>query len=95
MHRRALPADQGMLFVYPQHGHHCMWMRNTALPLSVAFLDESGAVINIADMAPRSDTLHCASAPARYALEMNRGWFRQRGIEAGTRIDIPAALPTQ
>ena len=92
MHRNALPADQGMLFVYPQNGRHCMWMRNTTLPLSVAFLDERGRVINIADMAPLDDARHCASDPARYALEMNRGWFRQHGISAGMRIDIPTAI---
>jgi len=91
MHRDALAADQGMLFVYPQAGRHCMWMRNTMLPLSVAFLDEDGAVINVADMAPQSDALHCAATPARYALEMNRGWFRQHGIDSGMRIEIPAA----
>jgi len=93
MHRAALAADQGMLFVYPQNGRHCMWMRNTTLPLSVAFLDIDGDVINIADMTPESDDLHCAAAPARYALEMNAGWFQQHGIGAGVRIDIPTSIP--
>jgi uncharacterized membrane protein (UPF0127 family) len=65
-----------------------MWMRNTLLPLSVAFLDEYGDVINIAEMAPRSDTQYCPSAPARYALEMNAGWFQQHGIGAGMRVRI-------
>ena len=88
MHRATLAANQGMLFVYPQSGRHCMWMRNTLLPLSVAFLDEDGDVINIAEMAPRSDTQYCPSAPARYALEMNAGWFQQHGIGAGMRVRI-------
>jgi uncharacterized membrane protein (UPF0127 family) len=92
MHRDTLAADQGMLFVYPQNQRHCMWMRNTTLPLSVAFLDEDGEVINIADMAPQSDAWHCASAPARYALEMNAGWFQQHGIGAGMRITVPTAV---
>ena len=92
MHRHALPRDRGMLFVYPQSRRHCMWMRNTPLALSVAFLDEDGDVLNVADMAPRSDARHCASAPARYALEMNAGWFQQHDIGAGTRIEIPVAI---
>jgi uncharacterized membrane protein (UPF0127 family) len=92
MHRHALPPNRGMLFVYPRSGRHCMWMRNTALSLSVAFLNEDGDVINVADMAPRSDARHCASAPARYALEMNAGWFKQHEVGAGTRIEIPAAI---
>ena len=92
MHRDVLAADRGMLFVYPQDRRHCMWMRNTTLPLSVAFLDEGGAVINIVEMAPQSEARHCAAAPARYALEMNAGWFRQRDIGAGMRIEIPTAI---
>lgn len=92
MHRHALPRDRGMLFIYPQSGCYCMWMRNTPLPLSVAFLDEDGDVINVADMAPWSDARHCASAPARYALEMNAGWFQQHDVGAGTRIEIPVSI---
>jgi hypothetical protein len=86
MKRNALAANRGMLFVFPDSATHCMWMRNTHIPLSVAFLDEKGAIINIADMQPESDKNHCARRPARYALEMNSGWFRTRGIAAGTRI---------
>jgi hypothetical protein len=81
-----------MLFVFDAPERICMWMRNTMLPLSVAFLDEDGEVLNIADMAPRSDVRHCASAPARYALEMNAGWFQQHGIAAGMRITVPTAI---
>lgn len=92
MHRHTLLADQGMLFIYPQAGRHCMWMRNTTLPLSVAFLDEDGTVINITEMAPQSDAGHCAAAPARYALEMNAGWFEQHGIGAGMRIQLRPAI---
>ena len=63
-----------------------MWMKNTYVPLSVAFLDESGAIINIADMQPLTEQSHCAARPARYALEMAQGWFAQRGIKAGAKI---------
>lgn len=93
MHRTALPADQGMLFLYPDDGHHCMWMRDTHLPLSVAFLDGRRVVLNVAEMAPQTDTLHCAARPARYVLEMPAGWFDRHGVGVGTRLDfqVPAA----
>lgn len=86
MHRTALPPNGGMLFVFEETAAHCMWMKNTLLPLSVAFLDETGAIINIADMQPHSEDSHCAARPARYALEMAQGWFAERGIRAGTRL---------
>lgn len=86
MHRRSLAPQQGMLFVFAQATIQCMWMRNTLLPLSVAFLDEQGHILNIEDMAPQTEDHHCAAAPARYALEMNKGWFAQKGIKPGTRL---------
>jgi len=86
MHRRNLPAHEGMLFVFPSAQRHCMWMRNTLLPLSVAFLDEQGRILNVEDMQPQTETSHCAAGPARYALEMNRGWFASRALKAGFSI---------
>jgi len=86
MQRRSMAPQQGMLFVFPQAARHCMWMRNTLLPLSVAFLDEGGRILNIEDMQPQTEDNHCAAAPARFALEMNRGWFAARGLKPGTRI---------
>lgn len=86
MHRQSMPAQRGMLFIFPQLNTHCMWMRNTLIPLSVAFLDDAGKIINIEDMTPHSEDNHCAKRPARYALEMNRGWFAQRGIVAGQAL---------
>jgi uncharacterized membrane protein (UPF0127 family) len=86
MHRTSLPQNGGMLFVFDQDAIHCMWMKNTLIPLSVAFLDAQGAIINIADMQPHSEQSHCAARPARYALEMTQGWFAQRGLRAGTRL---------
>lgn len=86
MHRKTMPQHHGMLFVFPQANTHCMWMRNTLLPLSVAFLDEDGIVINVEDMQPQTEDSHCARRLARYALEMNLGWFRERGIKSGSKI---------
>jgi uncharacterized membrane protein (UPF0127 family) len=86
MHRKMLPENRGMLFVFPQAERHGMWMMNTYVPLSVAFLDERGIIINIADMEPQSRDIHSAAKPAKYALEVNRGWFRKRGIGPGARV---------
>ena len=96
MHRRMLPEDRGMLFVFDDVGIHAMWMKNTFVPLSVAFLDERGAIINIADMEPHTLDTHAAARPAKYALEVNRGWFARRGIKAGARVEgIERALPAR
>ena len=86
MHRASMPQNAGMLFIFDEAGAQCMWMKNTLIPLSVAFIDDAGAIINIADMQPQTEDSHCASRPARYALEMNRGWFAARGIKPGIRI---------
>jgi hypothetical protein len=87
MYRRMLPENRGMLFVFPQTAMHAMWMMNTYLPLSVAFLDESGVIVNIEDMEPHTRTTHGAIRPARYALEANLGWFRKRGIKPGAKVE--------
>ncbi len=86
MQRRAMGVNQGMLFVFPQAARHCMWMRNTFLPLSVAFLDDEGRILNIEDMQPQTEDNHCAAGAARFALEMNIGWFAAKGVKAGARI---------
>lgn len=86
MRRKAMAQGAGMLFLFDESAAHCMWMKNTLIPLSVAFIDERGQIVNIADMQPLDETSHCASRPARYALEMNQGWFKKRGIVAGALI---------
>jgi len=86
MNRQAMPQQHGMLFVFTQNNTHCMWMRNTLIPLSVAFIDDEGYIINIEDMQPQTEDNHCARQPARYALEMNLGWFAQRGIKPGVKL---------
>jgi uncharacterized membrane protein (UPF0127 family) len=86
MHRRTLAPNAGMLFIFDEPAIHCMWMKNTFVPLSVAFIDERGTIANIADMEPHSEVSHCAARPVRYALEMNRGWFAARSIKPGSRL---------
>jgi hypothetical protein len=86
MYRKQLPSNAGMLFVFDQPGEQCMWMKNTLIPLSVAFMDDGGTIINIEEMAPQTLDSHCARRPARYALEMNAGWFAARGVKAGMRL---------
>jgi uncharacterized membrane protein (UPF0127 family) len=87
MFREQLPPNGGMLFVFESKGVQCMWMRNTLIPLSVAFIEDDGTIVNIEEMKPRDETTqHCSNKPVRYALEMSKGWFAQRGIKAGARI---------
>jgi uncharacterized protein len=86
MFRKSLAPNAGMVFIFDQASQHCMWMKNTLIPLSVAFLDEAGTIINIEDMAPQTEDTHCAAKPARYALEMDRGWFAARGVKPGTKL---------
>ena len=87
MFREKLGPNEGMVFLFGAPAGVCMWMKNTLIPLSVAFLDENGKIINIEDMKPQTTDSHCASKLATYALEMNVGWFRQKNIKPGMKID--------
>lgn len=87
MHRKSMAPQRGMLFVFDADARHCMWMRNTYLPLSVAFIDAQGRILNVEEMQPQTENNHCAAGPARFALEMNAGWFRARGIGPGIPIN--------
>ncbi|MGV2904292.1 DUF192 domain-containing protein [Achromobacter sp. AGC25] len=87
MFRKELPGNEGMLFVFEQPDVQCFWMRNTLLPLSIAFIADDGTIVNIDDMAPQTEDPHCAKKPVRYALEMAQGWFAEHGIKAGRKID--------
>jgi uncharacterized membrane protein (UPF0127 family) len=87
MNRFSLQPDRGMLFVFERSEPLAFWMKNTYIPLSIAFIDERGRVINIDDMAPQTESSHWSSAPARYALEMRKGWFAEHGIKPGDRVD--------
>lgn len=86
MWRREMPMHEGMLFVFEQPAMQCFWMRNTYIPLSTAFLDDEGRIVNLVDMQPQRDDSHCSLKPVRYVLEMNQGWFAKRKIEPGFRI---------
>jgi uncharacterized membrane protein (UPF0127 family) len=90
MYRRQLSRQSGMLFVFDHSEAVCMWMRNTPLALAAAFIDEQGHIVNIEEMHPHTDDLHCAQSPVRYVLEVQQGWFAQRKIRPGQRI---AGLP--
>lgn len=86
MYRKSMPANAGMLFLFDEKAGHCFWMKNTNLPLSIAFLADDGSIVNIEDMAPQTEDNHCPRAAVRYALEMNKGWFAQKGIKPGAKI---------
>ena len=86
MFRQSLGTNQGMLFIFGNKSAHCMWMRNTLIPLSVAFIEDDGTIINIEDMQPHDESTHCAKRPVRYALEMTQGWFAQKGIGPGAKL---------
>ena len=86
MFREKLGADDGMLFVFDEPGYHAMWMKNTPLPLSVAFVDGAGTILNILDMEPHTLDQHAAAGPAVYAIETNKGWFAKRRIKAGDKV---------
>ncbi len=87
MYREKLGKNEGMVFLFGAPAGVCMWMKNTPLPLSVAFIDTSGKIVNIEDMQPQTTNSHCAKKPIAYALEMNAGWFKQKNIRAGSVIE--------
>ncbi len=86
MNRDSMPINHGMLFVFEEPGLHCFWMRNTRIPLTIAFVDDDGTIAHLKDMAPMDETSHCPPHPVRYTLEMNQGWFARRGLRAGDRL---------
>ncbi len=95
MGRESLGPNEGMLFVFERKAVHCFWMRNTPLPLSIAFLDDDGRIVDIAQMAPRSDDSHCPSRAVHFALEMEQGWFARHGLTEGARLVQPSVFPGQ
>jgi len=86
MHRFSLRPDHGMLFVSQRAEPQAFWMKNTFIPLSIAFIAPDGRIINIDDMAPQDENLHWSRGPVLYALEMRKGWFAERGIRAGDAV---------
>ena len=92
MGRRELAVDSGMLFRFDEVRRHCLWMKDTPLPLSAAFFDEAGLLVDVIDLEPFNTEIRCSKRPARYALEMNQGWFDERGVELGARL---AGIPVE
>ncbi|HET8748613.1 MAG TPA: DUF192 domain-containing protein [Ramlibacter sp.] len=86
MHRKEMPQHEGMLFVFEYPAQQCFWMKNTLLPLSVAFVADDGTIVNIDEMQPQTLDSHCSEKPVRYVLEMNKGWFSKKGIKAGAKL---------
>lgn len=86
MLRKALQANSGMLFVFESAALHCFWMKNTLIPLTIAFLEDDGTIVTLADMQPHDEASNCPARPVRYALEMDQGWFKGKGIRTGDRI---------
>ena len=89
MWRKQMPQHEGMLFAFDQPSVQCFWMKNTLLPLSAAFVQDDGTVVNIADMQAESLQSHCSEKPVRYVLEMHQGWFAKRGIKPGMKLTGP------
>jgi len=92
MFRDKLDSDHGMLFIYPQEQNLSFWMKNTRIPLSIAFIDSSGIITQIEPMAPYSLTSHTSKAKVRFALEMEAGWFGKNGILVGSKVDFPPEI---
>ena len=87
MFRATMGPNEGLLFAFEQSTQQCFWMKNTLLPLSVAFISDDGKVVNIDDMKPQTLDSHCSKQPVRFVLEMNRGWFAKRGIKPGSKLN--------
>jgi len=86
MFRKEMGANSGMLFAFEEAGKQCFWMKNTLLPLAVAFVADDGTIVNLDEMKPQTLDSHCSTKPVRFVLEMNQGWFTKRGIKPGFKL---------
>jgi uncharacterized membrane protein (UPF0127 family) len=86
MYRKTMPQHEGMLFVFEQPTKQCFWMKNTLLPLTAAFVDDDGTIVNLEDMKPQTLDAHCSAKPVRFVLEMNQGWFAKKGLKPGSKL---------
>ena len=86
MFRKTMPTNDGMIFIFDRPGQQCFWMKNTLLPLSVAFIADDGTIVNLDDMKAQTLDSHCSAKEVRFVLEMNDGWFAKRGIKAGSKL---------
>jgi uncharacterized membrane protein (UPF0127 family) len=92
MFRDSLADNRGMFFIWDRKKIQCMWMKNTLIPLSVAYISDTGEIIDIYDMVPLSERSVCSKEPALYALEVNQGWFNKNDIHTGDFINIKTLL---
>ena len=90
--RTSLPPDRGMLFIFDRPGGYEFWMRDTTLPLSIAFADDTGVILDLQDLTPLSDERHRPTRDYQYALEVNRGYFQQQGIRPGDQLVVPGRI---
>lgn len=86
MYRKKMAPNDGMVFIFDEPAYHAMWMKNTLIPLSVAFVDAKGSILNILDMEPETLDSHMAAGPAIYAIETNKGWFATKKVKAGDQV---------
>jgi uncharacterized membrane protein (UPF0127 family) len=86
MHRTSMGSNEGMIFVFDRPGQQCFWMKNTLIPLAVAFVADDGTIVNVDEMKPQTLDPHCSTKQVRFVLEMNTGWFTKRGIKAGSKL---------
>jgi uncharacterized membrane protein (UPF0127 family) len=89
MGRTALSEDAGMLFVFDREQQLSFWMKDTLIPLSIAYINDSGRIVDIQDMQPLDETPHLSAEPAKYALEVNQGFFNEHGVEVGNKVSLP------
>lgn len=93
MERESMPDDHGMLFLFEEDVSLGFWMKNTPLPLTIAYIDSTGEILEMRDGQPRDETILRPSQPYRYALEVNQGWFERNGFAPGDQVTLPANLP--
>jgi uncharacterized protein len=86
MFRQNMPVGEGMLFIFEDDAQQCFWMKNTLIPLAVAFIADDGTVVNTDEMKAQTLDSHCSTRPVKYVLEMNQGWFAKRGIKSGSKL---------
>src|SRR5690242_395058 len=88
MGRTSLPEDGGMLFIFPQKSRTSFWMKDTLIPLSIAWIDENGKILEIQDMEAQSEALHTPAQPYLWALEVPKGYFAKKGIQPGSTVKL-------
>jgi uncharacterized membrane protein (UPF0127 family) len=89
MFRKKLPDGKGMLFVFESDQVLTFWMKNTYIPLSIAYIAHDGKIIDIKDMIPQDTSSVISSRSVRYALEVPQGWFSRAGVRTGDMVKIP------